>query len=175
MTEIVFKPNEPIAEDWLRYIESEAFALSINTDYDIEHYSDSELLNPEVQAFLYNDFEITDHDLENAGLVSAFDEDLKDDSYLALSVTQNRALAGKPLLFNYWKRLKMTVQKVFLSVIQPHAEQNKIGWKGILQESIDALLTVFVKGVPAVVLPILTSSVASAMKLGYFKISSSCI
>jgi hypothetical protein len=52
MSQVLFKKESDVTSKWLFYVENEAKKLAqSNDEFTIQNYGDSELLNPEVEAY----------------------------------------------------------------------------------------------------------------------------
>jgi hypothetical protein len=168
MAQILFAAEAAVTTDWLTYVENEAQALSQSDEFAIDNYSDRELLNPEVQDFLENEFPFDDQ--EDSAFTKAVNFHSVSLSEFALSFDQNKAIAGKAFLFGRWRRLKEAIRKVFCEVTLPIIGNPDFGWKDIIKAVLIGLIPVFASGLPALVLPIIIAFIASLMKYGYGKV-----
>lgn len=150
MAQSLFSSQDTITQDWLLYIENEARGLSQLDDFGIQNYIDRELLNPEVKAYLHDEFSESDGDDSAAGL------------YLSFTESSAAAQAG---LFGGWRKLKQKIRKIFCDVVGSFS--GDIDWKDIIKAVLVALIPAFAGGIPALTLPIIIGLVASLMKYGY--------
>lgn len=155
MTQIIFKTETDVNNEWLFYIENEAKSLAQRDDFAIQNYLDREIFNPEIQSYLSQ---------ENiAVLFNAITETEK----LHLNLSEGM----KSNLFPNWlspsfRKLKTKVKQVFCNVVHGIGE---LDTKDIIKAVILALIPVFAGGFPAAILPILIGLIAYLIKYGIEK------
>ena len=149
--EILFQSETDVTSDWLKYIELEARALSEESDLRIENYMDTEILNPQMQAFL------SGYDLDDIA-----DENTEP---LVLNPQLMASAVATPQFFKF-RKIKRKIRKIFCAMA---SELEGLSWTEIIQKLLIALIPAFAAtgGVPAIVLPIVVGLVAAAMKKGY--------
>ncbi len=144
-----------IGDDLLEYIKNEAQKLANQSEFEINNYMDSEVLNPAVRSYLginYKDqnfaFELTD---------------------LSLSFKENRLLMSSDANLGGWfKNLKETVRKVLCKIVGALGADEEFDWKDIIKTILIALIPLLAGGVyAAVITPILIALIAKLIKYGY--------
>ena len=155
MTQLITSQQD--ADQWLAYVESEAISLSHLDEFSINNYVDSELLNPEVQDYLLNEY-------VDLGGEETLSDSIKN---LSLSFAQNRIAGQEALLFGRWAKIKATIRKIFCTVIGTVLGDGDLKWKDIIKAVLLALIPAFGAGLPLITLPVVVSLVAALMKYGY--------
>ena len=155
MSQVLFKKESDVTSKWLFYVENEAKKLAqSNDEFTIQNYGDSELLNPEVEAYL---------SLEEA-LEKEADAQVE---ALSLNLAEsNHARKLPDWLRPRFRRLKSKVKKEFCKVVHGMEE---LDIKDIIKNVLLALIPIFASGFPAAVLPIVIALVAYLIKYGIEK------
>jgi len=152
----IYLSNDEPTDEWVSYIENEAAKLSQSTEFEIQNYLDSEILNPEIRALLSSETQ------EEPSLMSYADMNLS----LNLAETNNLAAAPDWL----WPRfvgLKAKVKRIFCSVLQTVGNLDS---KGIIKAVLLAIVPAFSAGLLAALMPIVIGLVALFLKYGIDKV-----
>ncbi len=152
-----FKNESDITTEWLSYIENEATSLSKQEDFEIDNYSDRELLNPDMQAFLH---EVPDDEYPGITEIS---------EHRALSLSfKERMLPATTKFGNSLQRLKNKIRKFLCQVLADLQSDSALNWQAIIKAVLILLIPSLGGGVWAViVLPVLISLVAKVIKRGF--------
>lgn len=171
ISDILFKTQDDITDNWLQYIENEANSLAQRDEFAIQNYSDREILNPAMRSYL----EATDSDDDMEGVVFA-----KAAGNVAMMTTELSALQldyaqeAQTITLPEWLRfrfrsIKKKVQKAFCAVVGKLIDEGQLNVKDIIKAVLIALIPAFAGGLPAAVLPIVIGLVAYLLKYGYAK------
>lgn len=150
----IFQAADQFDSNWQFYMENEVKQLANNDDFTIDHYSDSEIFNPDVRAFL----------LQYGSMVS----DVRTNEQLALGHRERRQLARIDTQIQLrFKQFKTWLKQVICELL------NTIDWENTSTKEIIGLIIVALipyfagaGGLPALLLPIIIVVFAKIIKRG---------
>jgi hypothetical protein len=157
MSQILFKSEVDVTDEWSFYIENEARSLAQRDRFAIENYADREATNPEMIAYL-NSAETQDLQ-DNSDDNASFDTKM-----MRLSFAESAQTLRFPSWLRFrFNRLKKKVQRVFCQVVRGIGA---VDVKTIIGAVLVALIPAFGGGVAALLLPLIIALVASLLKFG---------
>lgn len=152
MSQIIFKNENDVSQDWLFYIENEAKALSQRDEFAINNYIDREAFNPDMKSFLAS------------SAAELAPKNITEAEPLSLNFAQGiKANAMQTNLLFSFHGVKTKIKKIFCNVVRGIGD---IDTKGIIKAVLLALIPVFVGGLPAIALPIIIGLIAYLIKYG---------
>ncbi|MEQ9265137.1 MAG: hypothetical protein RLN81_07955 [Balneolaceae bacterium] len=162
MSEILFKSEEDITDDWIFYIENEAKSLAEREKFNIENYIDRNLFNPDIQHLISS--KNFDKTLEKSDLETDF---MFQETNFAFKLSEQSIQKdlSESLKLNFQK-LRSKVKKIFCNVVRG---MENLDGKEIIKAVLIALIPAFASGIPALVLPILIGLIAYLFKYGIDK------
>jgi len=155
MSQILFKNEADISNDWLFYIENEAKSLSQRDDFAIQNYLDREIFNPEMKSYLASD------------AVGRMLDAVNGTETLNLNLVEGlKANVLPDWLRPRFRKLKTKVKQIFCNVVHGIGE---LDTKDIIKAVLLALIPAFAGGLLAAIVPIVIGLVAYLLKYGIEK------
>jgi len=147
-----------VNQDFIPYIMNEANSLARLDEFEIDNYSDRELLNPEMKALLEG-LQLPDEDQIVAGMVESIP--------LTLSLMENRTTALFGGIKAKFRRMKRAIKRELCRILAELEEDGTIDWPTIITAVLTAIAASFFAGpVGVIVLPILVALIAKIIRRG---------
>lgn len=152
MSNIIFKTEADVTQDWVDYIanEANAEAFALTDQFSIENYIDRETLNPLVVSFLNENKPELDNISNEAN------------KKLSLNLYENMTISRE--IKGAFSGLKEKIRRTLCYILGESIEGLDI--KELIKRLLIALIPAFGAGVPFIVMPIVIGLVAMLIKYG---------